>query len=169
MNITLIGMPGVGKSVIGKELARRLDYGFMDVDEIIEKKTESKLQQIIDKFGDDRLVEVEEKTVLELGKLDSCVISPGGSVIYSAEAMKFLQENSTIIFLHASFKCLKKRLANQEMRGIVGLKKRGLKILFNERLALYRKYAGIAIEMPEDFDVDAIVRKIIQEIFHKRK
>lgn len=141
----------------------------MDVDEIIEKKTKSKLQQIIDRFGDDRFVEVEEEAVLNLGKLDRCVISPGGSVIYSAEAMKFLQENSTIIFLHASFESLKKRLPNQETRGIVGLRKGDLKNLFDERLTLYRKYADIAVELPEDSNVDAVVREIIRKIFHKRK
>ena len=82
MNITLIGMAGVGKSVTGKELAKRLDYGFIDIDEIIEKKANLKLQQIIDDLGDDKFLAIEERTVLGLDKLENCIISPGGSVIY---------------------------------------------------------------------------------------
>ena len=165
MNITLIGMSGVGKSVTGKELAKRLDYGFIDIDEIIEKKANLKLQQIIDDLGDDKFLEIEERTVLELDKLENCIISPGGSVIYSVKAMKFLKENSAIVLLNASFKSIQKRIINQEERGIIGLKKKSLRALFDERLTLYKRYADIEIEIPEACDIDAIVRSIIQKIF----
>jgi len=167
MNITLIGMPGVGKSVIGKELAKRLNYRFLDIDEIIEKKTKLKLQQIIDNFGDDKFLETEEKTILELGKFDNCIISPGGSVVYSAEAMKFLKKNSVVVFLDFSLKSIKNRISNFSTRGIVGLKKKGLEALFNERVTLYKKYADITVKMSEDFDINGAVRNIIHKIFHE--
>ena len=54
MNITLIGMAGSGKSLVGKILAKKLHYEFIDVDKIIQKKTESRLQTIVDKFGEKR-------------------------------------------------------------------------------------------------------------------
>jgi shikimate kinase len=164
MNITLIGMAGVGKSVIGKELAQRLDYEFIDVDEVIEKKIKLKLQQIIDNFKEDRFLEIEEKTILELGELNNCIISPGGSVAYSVEAMKFLKKNSVIVFLKAPFESIQKRLTNQETRGIIGLKK-GLKTLFDERLILYKEYADVTIDMPDDFS--EVAENIIQKIFYK--
>jgi len=50
MNVTLIGMPNTGKSIIGKELAKRLNYKFIDTDEIIEKKLNLKLRQIVNDF-----------------------------------------------------------------------------------------------------------------------
>jgi len=78
MNITFIGMSGVGKSIIGKELAKRLNYKFLDIDELIEEKIGLKLQQIIDNSGEKRFLEIEKKTILGLGRLDNCVISPGG-------------------------------------------------------------------------------------------
>lgn len=165
MNITLIGMPNAGKSIIGKELARRLNCKFIDIDEIIEEKLNLKLQQIVNDFGEDGFLEIEEQTVLKLGKLDNCVISPGGSIVYSIKAMEFLKRNSVVVFLNASFENINKRISNQPMmRGIIGLKKKGLKALFDERLPIYEKYADISIEMPADFNRDVVIKDIIQKI-----
>lgn len=164
MNITLIGMPNAGKSIVGKELARRLNCNFIDTDEIIEEKLNLKLPQIVDNFGEHGFLGIEEQTVLKLGKLDNCVISPGGSIVYSIKAMLFLKRNSVVVFLNASFESINKRISNQPMRGIIGLKKKGLKALFDERLPIYEKYADITIEMPEDFNIDAVIKEIIQKI-----
>ena len=163
-NITLIGMAGVGKSVIGKELAKALLYTFIDIDEIIEKKFNLKLQEIIDQWGEERFLEIEEQTILKLGKLDHSVISPGGSVIYSEEAMKFLKNNSVVVFLNAPLENIEKRIPDQLTRGIIGLKTKNLKRLFNERLSLYKKYADQTIEISENFHIDTVVEEIIQKI-----
>ncbi len=169
MNITLIGMPGAGKTTVGKKLAEKLNYRFIDIDLLIEKNTGLNLQQIIDNSNDEKFMETEEKTVLELGKLGNSVISPGGSVVYSEKVMKFLKENSVVVFLNSPFGVIEKRLTNMDTRGIVGLKKKGLKNLFNERMLLYKKYADVTIEMSEIFDVPATLQKIIEKIqpFHK--
>lgn len=163
-NITLIGMAGAGKSAIGKELAAMLSYRFVDIDEIIEEEAGLKLQQILDDSGEDKFLDIEERTILELGKVDKCVISPGGSVVYSAKAMKFLKENSVVLFLNAPFESIEKRLTNKEVRGIVGFKKRTLNTLHKERLILYRKYGDIEIEMTEDCSVDSVAERIIQRL-----
>ncbi len=163
-NITLIGMAGVGKSVIGRELARRLDYAFVEIDEIIERATGQKLQETLDNSGDEKFLEIEERAVLSLGKVERSIISPGGSVIYSRAAMQFLREHSAIVFLHASFGSIENRLANKDTRGIVGLKKKGLRALFEDRLPLYRNYADIVIEISETDGIDAVVNAIIQRV-----
>lgn len=168
MNITLIGMPNAGKSIIGKELAKRLNYKFIDTDKIIEEKLNLKLQQIVAEFEEHGFLEIEEQTVLKLGKLDNCVISPGGSIVYSIKAMGFLKRNSVVVFLNASFESINKRISNQPMRRIIGLKRKGLKALFDERLPIYEKYADITIEMPEDLNIDAVIKEIIQKIDGKR-
>ena len=168
-NIVLIGMAGVGKSVIGRELAKRLKHTFLDIDELIEQNTKLKLQQIIDRFGNDRFTEIEEETVLQLGKLDGCVISPGGSVIYSAKAMEFLKECSVIVFLDDSFESIRERLTNEEIRGIVGLKEKDLKTLFNERRVLYKKYADMTVKIPREFDADVVIEEIIRGIDDTRE
>ena len=168
-NITLIGMAGVGKSVIGKELAKELLYRFIDTDELIEKKFNLKLQEIIDQWGEERFLEIEEQTILKLGKLDHSVISPGGSVIYSEKAMKFLKTISVVVFLNAPLENIEKRIPDQSMRGIVGLKTKNLIDLFYERLSLYKKYTDQTIEMSENFRIDTVIKEIIQKISNHDK
>lgn len=166
MNITLIGMTGVGKSSVGKRLAKKLNYKFLDVDKIIEKRIKLKLQQIIDNFGDGKLLKIEEEVILRLGKLNNYIISPGGSAIYSTKAMEILKEKSVIVFLNTSFKNIERVITEQEKktRGIIGLKKKSLKTLFNERLVLYRRYADVVVEVPEKFNINIIIKDIIQKI-----
>jgi shikimate kinase len=158
-------MPAVGKSIAGRELAKRLGYAFIDTDEIIERRLGMKLQQILDAFGDERFIEIEEEAILEMGNPDKCIISPGGSIVYSEKAMKLLSEISRIIFLNVPFGSIERRLANKDTRGIVGLKTRGLRALFDERLLLYKQYADIEIELLDESDVDAVVTTIIRKAF----
>ncbi|HIH39241.1 TPA: shikimate kinase [Candidatus Woesearchaeota archaeon] len=160
MNITLIGMAGAGKTTLGKELAGKLGYIFLDVDELIERKTKLKLQQVIDRYGDSDFIKIEEETVLNLKDIDNHVISPGGSVIYSRKAMEFLKKISKLVFLDAPFDIISKRIVNKESRGIVGLKNKDLLSLFNERRHLYEKYADIVIDISKDFNIDYLVSMI---------
>jgi shikimate kinase len=164
MNITLIGMSGVGKSRIGKLLSRKLNYGFIDIDKIIEKDHNKKLQEIIDCLGDDKFLELEESTIVNIGKTSDYVISPGGSSIYSDRAMNFLRSTSKIVFLNASLEEIKSHTVNFSERGIVGLKEKGLEELFEERLPLYRKYADVTIDLKglsENVIVNLIIRKLM--------
>jgi shikimate kinase len=159
-NITLIGMPGAGKSLLGKQLAKDLGYEFVDVDEIIEKETGLKLQEIIDKFGDEELMLREERAVLGLGSLNHYVIAPGGSVVYSKDAMRFLKSVSKVILLNAPYKDIEKRLPNLNARGIVGLQKKGLRELYKERMPLYKSYADVVVDVPEDLTMVTLSRII---------
>jgi len=156
-------MAGVGKSVIGKKLAEVLHYEFIDLDERIENKFGLKLQKVLDRLGEQRFLEIEEQTILELGSLDHAVISPGGSAIYSTRAMTFLKQNSVVVFLDAPFEVIEKQIPNLDSRGIVWGKRKDLKLLFQERKPLYEKYADITIKMSEDGNVDTVVREILQK------
>lgn len=149
MNITLIGMAGVGKSAIGKILAKQFNYKFIDTDKVIEEIMGLRLQQIIDKLGESAFLEVEEKAILRLKfKLNGrCVIATGGSAVYSKKAMKFLKENSKIIFLNTSFKNINHWLINKNTRGIIHLEKEGLRDIFKERLPLYKIHADMTINL----------------------
>ncbi len=159
-NITLIGMTGAGKSVLGKQLAERLHYQFIDVDKLIEEQIGLKLQQILDKFGDEEFLKIEEKAVLNLGSIGHYVISPGGSIIYSSSAMTFLKSISKVVFLDASYENIKSKIPNLDTRGILGLKTKGLKKLYEERTPLYSKYADIIVKVSDDLNIDSFFNKI---------
>jgi shikimate kinase len=168
MNITLIGMAGAGKSTIGRALAKRLDYTLIDVDRLITEKTGMPLQTLIDKHGDSALIRFEEEAILGLGEVKGCIISPGGSVIYSEKAMEYLKKVSKIIFLDAPFRSIVKRIPNARKRGIVGLRDRSLKELFEERMVLYQKYADFSIKLRGRENIQKLVEKIIGLCFEEK-
>jgi len=163
VNITLIGMSGVGKTGIGRELSNRLGYNFIDIDEIIEKNSGKKLQEMIEELGNEKFLKTEERAIIGIGKIQNSVVSPGGSSIYSEMAMNFLKNISKIIFLNATLEEIEKRNSDFSKRGIVGLEK-GLEKLFDERLTLYRKYADVTLDLENNYSFDSVVNRIIKEV-----
>ncbi|MFH1094042.1 MAG: shikimate kinase [Candidatus Omnitrophota bacterium] len=164
MNITLIGMPGAGKSSIGRTLASKLGFDFLDTDNIIEKRAKFKLQKIIDKYGEATFLDMEQQAVIGLGKIDNCVICPGGSVVYSHKAMSFLKENSVIVFLEADLECLKEHISDISTRGIVGLKGKDLEDVYQQRRSLYEKYADVTLKLSQDLTIMEHVECIIKSL-----
>lgn len=143
-NITLIGMPGAGKSTTGIILAKNCSLGFLDTDILIQINRQRPLQEILDERGHIYLREIEEDEVLKIN-IENNVIATGGSVAYSERAMNHLKCISTIVFLEVSFKELKKRIHNFESRGIAKAPEQSFEQLFEERQILYRKYADITV------------------------
>jgi shikimate kinase len=164
MNITMIGMPGSGKTSIGLEVARILEYDFVDIDQLVRKKAGLSLQDIIDAEGDEALVKMEEKIVVGLKINDRMVISPGGSIVYSDKAMNYLKEKTIIIFLHTPLSKVKQQINNQDSRGIVGLKGRSFEILFAERFPLYQKYADMSIDIGDRDTISSVAAKIVEAV-----
>jgi shikimate kinase len=160
-------MAGAGKSTIGRALAKHLGYTFIDVDHLIREKTGMPLQTLIDKEGDLAFIRFEEEAILRIEQVDRSVISSGGSVIYSEKAMTHLKTISKIIFLDTAFRSIAKRLPNARKRGIVGLRDRSLKELFEERVVLYRKYADFSIKLNGKENIQEITEKIIELCFEE--
>ena len=144
-NITLIGMPAAGKSMVGVLLAKRLGYSFVDVDILIQEKEQRLLKEIIAQEGLNGFLEVENRINSQL-KVERSVIAPGGSVIYGKEAMEHLKEISTVVYLKLSYEEVEKRLGNLQDRGLALKDGMTLLDLYRERVPYYEQYADITIE-----------------------
>lgn len=164
MNITLIGMAGAGKSTVGKKLAERLDFAYIDIDELTERQTRKSINDFIKEYSPVEFIEAQERTTMDLGNLSKFVISTGGSAIYGPRSMQYLSTISTVVFLHPQFETLEHRLTNLDQRGMIGLKNRNLRTLYEERLPLYHRYADITLPLEEYDDPDVVVQKIALEM-----
>ncbi|AHI28319.1 shikimate kinase [Marinobacter similis] len=144
-NIVLIGMPGSGKSTVGVLLAKRLGMGFVDTDLLIQEQVGRTLQAIVDEDGYQALRYVEEQVLLDLD-VSAKVISTGGSAVYSDRAMQHLKANGVVVFLDIPLELVIKRIGDHSARGISRRPDQSLEALFEERFALYRRYADIVID-----------------------
>lgn len=145
-NITLIGMPGAGKSTIGIVLAKVLGYDFIDSDLLIQKSEGKLLWQIMAAVGNEGFNEIEERINSEI-EAENSIIATGGSVIYGPKAMEHLREISTVVYLKVNCSTLKRRLGDLNKRGVVLKPGQTLNELFEERTPLYEKYAHVTINV----------------------
>lgn len=157
-NVTLIGMPGAGKSTVGVVLAKVLGYRFVDSDLEIQEKTGKLLYQLIEEYGDEGFLEIENQVNAGL-QVHNSVISTGGSAVYGEEAMEHLREISTVVYLKLNHRSLKKRLGDLRKRGVVLKSGQTLKDLMDVRSPLYEKYAHIVVD-EEGLDIRDVVEKI---------
>jgi shikimate kinase len=161
-NIVLIGMPGSGKSTVGIVLAKLLGKNFVDTDVLIQTQQGRSLQDIVDNSGYLVLRAIEEKALLRL-VIKSYVIATGGSAVYSRTAMEHLKTDGTVVFLNVDLGTLKTRVRDFSIRGLAKRPSQTVDDLFDERCALYRKYADITVDCVR-LTHEEVCAKIIQEL-----
>lgn len=154
-NIVLIGMPTSGKSTMGVILAKILGYRFLDADIVIQEKEGKKLSKIIEEEGVDGFIEIENRINAGI-ETEKTVIATGGSVVYGKEAMDHYKNIGKVVYLKVDMDTLTKRLHNAKQRGVVMREGQSLVSLYNERSALYEKYADITIE-EKDFSMEEVI------------
>ena len=137
-------MPGAGKSCMGKAIAGKLKLKNLDTDRLIERNDGRRLQTIINEDGLDAFKKLEESTLLSISD-DGLLISTGGSAVYYEKAMLHLKTLGPVVYLYTSYETVKKRLGDFSARGVVLAPGQTLKDLYDEREALYKKYADIII------------------------
>jgi len=143
--IVIIGMAGVGKSTIGMVLAQALGYDFLDVDDYIFQKEGKRIQELIDSAGEEEFLQLEKRHMFEI-PLSRMVVAPGGSIIYHSDLMEYLKENVVLVYLDDSFANIEAKLVGGLDRGIVGLRYKTLRQIYEERRPLYFKYTDITID-----------------------
>jgi shikimate kinase len=161
-NVTLIGMPGAGKSTIGIILAKYLTFGFIDTDVLIQINQQKSLQEIMDESDYLNLRKIEEHEILKIN-IQKHVISTGGSAVYSQKAMQHLKEMSKIIFLHVDFDEIRRRIHNFDQRGIAKRKDQTFRELFEERKILYEQYSDLSIDC-KNLDQEQIAEMIVSSV-----
>jgi shikimate kinase len=159
-NIILIGMPAVGKSTVGVVVAKRIGFEFIDTDLLIQKQEKRLLKEIIAEEGNERFLEIENQVNRDL-QVESAVISPGGSVVYCEEAMQHFKEIGTVIYLHATYEAIYKRITNAKNRGVVLKEGQTLKDLYDERVKLFEKYADYTVS-EEGLDLEETIDMVLE-------
>ena len=151
-------MAGAGKSTIGKQLAKLLDFNFLDGDLIIEERINQSIQNFLDQHGGKEFTKIEEEVLLSIN-INKTILATGGSAVLSDSAMQFLRKESEVIFLDVTYENISKRILNLSERGLVRAPNQSLQETYDERLSLYRKYADHVVV--NDGDIDSCLKKLI--------
>lgn len=138
---------GSGKTTIGKLLAERTGYLFIDLDRIIELSESKTINEIFKTSGEDYFREIESKIIRKAYSNNRCVFACGGGVVLKGENMKIIRRNSIVVYLEISPREALKRLMKTSDRPLLGSSDRSNKItgLIEDRSSLYKKYSDITI------------------------
>ncbi|MDO4463484.1 MAG: shikimate kinase [Bacillota bacterium] len=157
-NVVLIGMPGSGKSTVGVVLAKKLGYRFLDSDLVIQETCGKLLYQLIDEKGEAGFLMLENEINASI-IADHTVIATGGSAVYGKDAMSHFGKMGQIVYLKLPYEELKERLGDLHERGVVLKEGYTLLELYEERVPLYERYAGVVIECS-----GKSIRQVVEEI-----
>jgi shikimate kinase len=151
-NLFLVGLPGAGKSTLGRQIARRLDKRFVDADAELEHRLGVSIPTIFEIEGEAGFRDREEATLAELTQLTGVVLSTGGGAVLRPDNRTRLKENGTVIYLHADPATLWERVRHNRNRPLLQTTdpRARLVSLYTERDALYREVADHVIASDRD-------------------
>lgn len=161
-NLILIGMPASGKSTVGVILAKVIGYDFIDSDLLIQRREGMRLSEIIKKKGVSGFIEVENDVNASIEATRS-VIATGGSAVYGEEAMRHFREIGAVIYLQVDYEVIRRRLRNIQQRGVALREGQTLRELYDERCALYEKYADLIVREGSG-EIEDVVARIIRTV-----
>ena len=155
-NIVLIGMPGCGKSTVGKRLAQKTGLRFVDMDEEICRLAGTSIPEIFAKHGEEAFRTLETQAAATLGKESGLVIATGGGCVTRAENEPLLRQNGTVFWLRRALYKLPKSGRPLSQAG-------SLEEMYRRREPMYRQFADFEI------DNDGAAEKTVAEILEKRR
>ena len=166
INIVIIGHMGSGKSLIGRLIAKELNFKHIDSDGLIEKSSSETINNIFKTKGEKYFRKIEEETIINLSFKKAIVLSLGGGSIISQKVRDFLMKNNFVsLFLDIDFKILKKRLSNSSKRPLlvnVDIEKK-IKELDSKR----RKYYLLADVILKNYDDPNKIVSVFLEKYKK--
>ena len=161
----MIGLPGSGKTTVGRQLARRLQLPFEDSDHAIEVRLGCSIRKFFDTEGEDRFRDMEEEVIEELTAKSACVLSTGGGVVLRQANRYALHERCQVIYLKANPEDLARRLRHDNHRPLLQVEDPVAKLreLHAQRDPLYRETAHFVIETGRP-SVATLVNMIVMQL-----
>lgn len=163
--IACIGLPGSGKSTVGRQLARRQGLRFFDSDQVIEQRIGCSIREYFEREGEPAFRDVEEEVMEELTQIPLCVLSTGGGSVLRPANRQRLHERATTVYLHSSPEEVFRRLRHDQNRPLLQVADPlgRLRDLYKLRDPLYRETAHFVIETGRP-SVASLVNMIIMQL-----
>jgi shikimate kinase len=165
--ISLVGMPGSGKSTVGRHVARHLGLPFVDTDHLIERRIGCSIRDYFETQGEAAFRDVEQAVVDEVTRLTGHVVATGGGAVLREPNRLALHDRTTVVYLRATPEDLARRLRHDTHRPLLqregGDPLRRLRSLFQERDPFYRHTAHFVIETGRP-SVHSLVNMVLMQL-----
>lgn len=164
-SVSLVGLPGSGKSTVGRHLARRLALPFFDSDHVIEQRIGCSIREFFERDGEERFRDVEEAVLDELTLGEPCVLSTGGGSVLRAVNRAHLRDRGQVVYLRSSPEEVFRRLRNDRNRPLLQVADplQRLRDLYAVRDPFYRETAHFVIETGRP-SVATLVNMIVMQL-----
>ena len=146
-NIVLIGMPGSGKSTVGRLISKALGRPFVDSDDYLRQLIGRDIRELF-RESEAAFRDAETEAIRQLAARDGYIIACGGGGVKRAENMELLRSTGRVIFLDRDVRCIARSVDTQG-RPLLSSSADRLQQLYDERIGLYRKYSHYTVKMPE--------------------
>ncbi|MFN6500495.1 MAG: shikimate kinase [Nostoc sp. DedQUE01] len=164
VNLYLIGMMGVGKTTVGRLLAKHLGYGFVDTDDVIVQATGKSINQIFSEEGEAAFRQLESDVLSQVCAFTNLTIATGGGIVLQRENWGYLH-HGLIVWLDAPVELIYSRLAEDTTRPLLqDVDPQGkLRSLLEQRQGLYSQ-ADLKITVREGETPEEIAKRILEAI-----
>ena len=167
LNITLCGMMGSGKSSLGKKIAKKINYSFIDIDKLIEDKMNKSISDIFEQNGEQFFRKLEEDITIKNLNTKKAVISLGGGSILNKSIRSSIKKNSINIYLEVKNDILINRLKNSKNRPLI--KNKNLEVILNDlKLSREKYYKEADMIIQNEGNVEDASKKIIEILSNEK-